>query len=307
MNAIVKLEGVVEYAGNPHMQRLVNMVLDTVAERSQRDYGRALNDFLAWYTSTGQDVLNKACVMNHVQALKARGVTDSSINQRLAAIRKLAMEAADNGLIPEGTAQAIKRVENIKVQGHKLGNWLTQAQASQMVCAPDTQTLKGKRDRAVLALMLGCGLRREEVSNLAVNHLAQREGRWVILDMCGKHNRTRTVPMGAWVKAAIDQWLAEAEIKDGFVFRRVRRHGCLTGEPLSSTAIWDIVQQYAPVPDLAPHDLRRTFAKLASKAGAPLDQIQRSLGHASIQTTELYIGFDLDLAHAPSDYITLDI
>ena len=72
-----------------------------------------------------------------------------------------------------------------------------------MIHAPDVGTTKGLRDRAILAVMIGCGLRREEVVRLDVAHLQQREGRWVILDLIGKHNRTRTVPMASWVKAIL--------------------------------------------------------------------------------------------------------
>lgn len=287
--------------------RIADMVLDTVSDRSRRDYGRALNDFMTWYVSTGQTVLNKAAINAHVAALKAKGVTDSSINQRLAAIRKLALEAADNGLIDESAAQAIKRVGNIKVQGGKLGNWLSRDQASAMINAPDTSTVKGLRDRAVLGLMLGCGLRREELTTLTVEHLQQREGRWVVLDLTGKHNRTRTIPMAAWVKALIDQWTQAAVIKSGLLFRAIRKGGHIQDGGMTPQAIWYVVEQYAPVEGLAPHDLRRTFAKLADKAGAPLAQIQKTLGHASIQTTERYVGNDLDLQNSPSDMIRLDV
>jgi integrase len=76
---------------------------------------------------------------------------------------------------------------------------------------------------------------------------------------------------------------------------------------MTPQAIWYMVEQYAPVEGLAPHDLRRTFAKLADKAGAPLAQIQKTLGHASIQTTERYVGNDLDLQNAPADMVRLDI
>jgi site-specific recombinase XerD len=284
---------------------IANLVLDTVSERSKRDYSRALNGFMRWHTDTSQHGLTKATVQAHIAHLKAEGVTDSSINQRLAAIRKLAMEAADNGLIEESTAQAIGRIANIKRQGKKLGNWLSREQAGQMLNKPDTGKLKGIRDRAILAIMLGAGLRREEVAGLHVSHLQQREGRWVILDLVGKHNRTRTVPIASWVKAAIDNWTAAASINEGVLFRQVRKGGHLQDSGMTAQAIWYVVQEYSPVPNLAPHDLRRTFAKLADKAGAPLAQIQRTLGHASIQTTERYIGHELDLHNAPSDYVKL--
>jgi site-specific recombinase XerD len=199
------------------------LVLDTVSERTQRDYRRALVDFMAWYVTTGQTALTKATVQAHIAPLKATGVAESSINQRLAAIRKLAREAADNELIPERAAQAIGRVANIKRQGQKLGNWLNHAQATAMVNAPDPLTLKGKRDRAILAGMLGAGLRRDEVARLTVGHLQQREGRWVILDLVGKHNRTRTVPIAPWIKSAIDKWTEAAAITAGLLFRPVKK------------------------------------------------------------------------------------
>jgi len=289
------------------MQAIADMVLNTVSERSRRDYSRALQGFMSWYIESNQAELSKATVSAHVAHLKAQGVGEASINQRLAAIRKMMMECADNGLISESTAQAIKRVENIKIQGGKLGNWLTRDQASQMVNAPDTGTPKGLRDRAILAIMLGCGLRREEVVTLDASHLQQREGRWVILDLTGKHNRTRTIPMAAWVKAIIDKWMESAGITNGVLFRRIIKGGRLTDDGLTSQAVWNVVQEYSPVEGLAPHDLRRTFAKLADKAGAPLAQIQKTLGHASIQTTERYLGTDLNLENAPSDYVRLDI
>lgn len=285
---------------------IAELVLNTVSsDRTRRDYGRALNDFTIWFHHTDQRKLNKASVQAHITALKARGVTDSSINQRLAAIRKLALEAADNGLIDEATAQAIKRVKNEKVQGKKIGNWLTKAQVEQVLAKPDTATLKGLRDRAILGLMFGAGLRREELVRLEVSHLQQREGRWVIVDLTGKHGRTRSIPIASWIKALIDQWLTEAEIKDGVLFPRILKGGHVQhGSQMTDQAIWNVIKEYA---DISPHDARRTFSKLAHKAGAPIEQIQQTLGHASIQTTERYLGVDQDFQNAPSDYIKLNL
>jgi integrase len=210
-------------------------------------------------------------------------------------------------LIEDAAAQAIGRVENVKLLGQKTGNWLDRDQAAQMINAPDTDTLKGLRDRAILAIMLGGGLRRSEVVALTVGHLQQRGGRWVILNLTGKHNRTRTIPIAGWIKEIIDQWLRAAGHRKGALFRRMYRAGHVAPGGMTSQAVWDVVTLYAPIADLAPHDLRRTFAKLADAAGAPLTQIQKTLGHASVQTTEKYIGADQDLQQAPSDYIRLDL
>ena len=161
-----ELQAIVTY------EPVVAMVLDTVSERSRRDYRRALTAFMEWHECAGRPGLNRAAVNAHVTYLKASGVTDSSINQRLAAIRKLASEAAANGLIDEASAHGVKDIKNIKRQGKKLGNWLTRDQAAEMINAPDTATLKGLRDRAILAVMIGCGLRREEMSTLTVEHFS---------------------------------------------------------------------------------------------------------------------------------------
>lgn len=286
---------------------IVNMVLDAVSTRTRRDYRRALTDFTIWHQTTGRQGFNRAVVNAHVASLRAAGVPPSSINQRLAAIRKLAHEAHANGLIDAATMHAIADVKNIAQAGRKTGNWLTKRQAEAMLAAPDTDTLKGLRDRAILAVLIGCGLRREEVAGLTVEHFQLREARWVILDLAGKHGRVRTVPAAPWVKAIVDRWAEAAGICSGPLFRRMRRGDRLQDDAMSSQAVWNVVAEYAPIAGLAPHDLRRTFAKLAHKGGAPIEQIQQSLGHASVQTTERYLGVELDLLHAPSDYIQLDV
>jgi integrase len=107
----------------------------------------------------------------------------------------------------------------------------------------------------------------------------------------------------AWAKAAIDQWTAGG-LTSGSVFRGVNKGDNITGESLTSQGVWRCVAKYS---DVAPHDLRRTYAKLAHKGGARLDQIQLSLGHASLTTTERYLGVHQDLHDAPCDYIRLDL
>ena len=83
-----------------------------------------------------------------------------------------------------------------------MGNWLTRKQAQALLNAPDITKVKGLRDRAIIALLRGCGLRRSEVAALTMSHVQQRDGRWGIVDLIGKHGRIRTVPMPAWVKVA---------------------------------------------------------------------------------------------------------
>jgi integrase len=284
------------------------------SEVSRRGYRSALRQFLVWHLSQteGGGPLNRALVQRYRVVLEQRKLAPSTINQHLSAIRALADECAESGLLDQPTAAAIWRVKGVPIRGVRLGKWLTRNQAEQLLSAPPS-TLMGLRDRAILGLLIGCGLRRDELANLTFEHLQQREGRWVIVDIVGKGRRVRTVPVPGWAKSLVDQWAAAAGLCSGLVLRRFRKGGWLVygmsaegmSEPrgMSADAIADVVATYArPLGwDLAPHDLRRTFAKLARSGQAPLEQIQLALGHQSIQTTERYLGSELDLADAACD------
>jgi site-specific recombinase XerD len=293
------------------IQPIIDLVLDGLtSEHSKRAYEKALVDFLAWHADQGRPALTKALVQSYRAKLQGDGLAPSTINQRLSAIRKLAREAADNGMIDQALANGIKAVRGIKSAGVRSGNWLTREQAQELINTPNVETLKGLRDRAILAVLVGCGLRRSEVAELTFDRVAQREGRWVICDLVGKGNRTRTVPMPSWAKAALDAWTEAAAISEGRVFRSIHKGGYVNGGSMTAQAVADVVREYADLCEfdaLAAHDLRRTFAKLAHKGGAGLDQIQLSLGHASIRTTERYLGVEQDLVSAPCDVLGLRI
>lgn len=292
-------------------QRLKALVLDSVSSPiTRRVYNLGLDEFFEWYGREPRPGFTKATVSAWRVALEARELGTVSINVRITAVRKLAVEAADNGLLAPELASGIARVKGVAAKGVRLGNWLSVRQAQTLLNAPDATTTKGLRDRAILAVLLGCGLRRSEVAALTVGHVQQRDGRWCIVDLVGKHGRVRTVPVPAWVKVAIDAWTAAASVADGYVFRPVNRGGQVRGDGLSEKVVWQLLQGYAVaagVPGIAPHDCRRTCAKLCRAAGGELEQIQLLLGHASVQTTERYLGTKQDLVHAPNDGIKLTV
>jgi len=288
---------------------LAQLVTDGLtAANSKRNYKTALSDFIAWWLQHGKQSLNKSIVQRYKAELQER-YSPATVNLYITAIRRLAVEAADNGYLDPATAGAIERVNGVKSQGVRAGNWLTKEQAQKLINLPDISTLKGIRDRALLAVMLGAGLRRSEVAALEFKHIQQRDGRWVIVDLVGKGNRVRSVPMPSWAKAAVDAWTDTAGINNGCVFRAIHKGGYLDGISMTGQAIHDVVRVYIAVMGLnaAPHDLRRTFAKLARKGGASLEQIQLSLGHASIKTTERYLGIAQDLTDAPCDRLGLNL
>jgi len=185
--------------------KLKMLVLDSVSSPiTRRVYNLGLDEFFAWYSLEPRPGFTKATVSAWRVALEARGLGAVSINVRITAVRKLAVEAADNGLLAPELANGITRVKGVASKGVRLGNWLSVRQAQTLLNAPDITTTKGLRDRAILAVLLGCGLRRSEVAALTMGHIQQRDGRWCIVDLLGKHGRVRTIPMPTWVKVAID-------------------------------------------------------------------------------------------------------
>jgi site-specific recombinase XerD len=292
-------------------QRLKALVLDSVSSPiTRRVYNLGLDEFIAWYGQAPRPGFTKATVNAWRTELEALGFGSVSINVRITAVRKLAVEAADNGLLAPELAAGITRVKGAKSTGVRVGNWLSIQQAQKLLNAPDVTTKKGLRDRAMLAVLLGCGLRRSEVAALTVRHIQQRDNRWCIVDLVGKHGRVRTIPMPTWVKVAIDAWTAAAGLTEGHVLRPVTRGDQVQGERMTEKVVWQLLQPYAVaagVPGIAPHDLRRSCAKMCRAAGGELEQIQLLLGHASVQTTERYLGTKQDLVHAPNDGIKLRV
>ena len=156
----------------------------------------------------------------------------------------------------------------------------------------------------MVAMLIGCGLRRAELLALSIESIQQREEHWVIADLVGKAGHVRTVPIPTWVKDAVDAWTAAAKITGGRIFRAINKAGLVCGDGMSPKVLWDVVRKAAAragIDKPAPHDLRRTCARLCHLAGGELDQIQFLLGHVSIQTTERYLGCKQKLRVAVND------
>ena len=237
-----------------------------------------------------------------------RGLSAASVNLALAALRKLAAEAAAHGGLSPLAAAGIRGVPGARRSGVRTGNWLTLQQAQRLLAAPDPETTKGLRDRVLLGLLVGCGLRR---------------GSW----------RGWSLPMWRSAKAAGRSWISSASTAASAPSRCrpgprrlstpgpppprstpgpccgvVDKGGRVGPGPITAQGVFEAVVGYARQAGLGkitPHDLRRTFAKLAHQGRAPLEQIQLSLGHASIQTTERYLGVRQNLHDAPCDRLGL--
>lgn len=226
------------------------------------------------------------------------------VNARLAAVRRLVYEAGDTGLLSSELVAGIRRVKGVPQLGRRVGNWLTAPEGEKLLSGFDRLSIRGKRDEAMISLLLGCGLRRSEIAGLRVDAIQRREDHWAIVDLVGKGGRVRTVPIPAWVKSTVDTWTESAPVRSGKVFRSIRKNGTVWGDGITQNVVWYVVKACADrvgIKALAPHDLRRTCARLCHTAGGELEQIQFLLGHASVQTTERYIGCKQDLSRAVND------
>jgi site-specific recombinase XerD len=208
---------------------------------SRRVYEYALDQFIAWYCSEPRLAFNRIVVTRYRMYLESRGLAANTINQQLAAVRRLANETADAGLLSPELAAGISRVKGVKQLGFRVGNWLSADECSMVLNRACGTTLRAKRDSAMLAVLFGCGLRRSELVGLDVNDLQVRQGHWAVVDLIGKGGHIRTVPIPDWVKTALDEWTAAAGIKDGKIFRAVTRDK-VWGDGISQNVVWYVVK-----------------------------------------------------------------
>ena len=276
----------------PDLEHAKSAVLNTLTSKSgQRTYDHAITEFVEWYCSEPRLAFNRTVVLRYRINLEQKQYAPSTINLRLAAVRRLAYEAADAGLLSPELAAGIRRVKGVRRLGVRVGNWLTADQGKQLLEAGSVDSLRGKRNRAMLAMLIGFGLRRAELLGLTMDSIQLREEHWVIADLVGKGGHIRTVPVPFWVKKVVDAWTEAAQITEGRLFRSINKAGKLWGNGMTPKVLWEVVKASAArvgIDRLAPHDLRRTCARLCHLAGGELDQIQFLLGHVSIQTTERY-------------------
>src|SRR5712692_9029544 len=276
--------------GLPDLEHAKSAVLVSLrSPESQRSYRRSIEDFVSWYCSEPRLSFNKTVVTRYRIHLEDKLLAPGTINVRLAA--------------------GIRRVKGVKTLGIRLRNWLTVDEARSLWQLPNRNTLKGKRDRAILATLLGCALRRKELIDLTFDHIQRREDHWAIVDLVGKGGHIRTVPMPDWVKHTIDDWLAIAQLAHGKIFRCVCRKGTVWGTDITEKVVWHVVKEYAErlgISKLAPHDLRRSCARLCHDSGGELEQIQFLLGHVSVQTTEKYLGCKQRLREAVNDRLGIE-
>lgn len=325
--------GVVPRPGTMTAETLLGVcdgVLKTLdSEHSRRAYGRALSEFIEWWGNGGwaeslKGKLDRAAVVAWRRELVDGGkLAAASVNQRLAAIRALARELATRGMVSWELAGSVASIKGVKDTGVRVGVWLSKDETERLLAAPNTATLRGLRDAAVLRLVLSAGLRRDDVHGLVGGQLVLIGGRWALSDVRGKGGRVGTVPIAHWAAAGVHAWWERRRVEvygkmavsppgDEVIPMFTSLHFKATApdgrafRPLSEKMVSNVIKKYGKKIgrlELAAHDLRRTFAQHAEDNGAPLKQVQMSLRHADISTTSKYLGDGQDFNKAPCDYL----
>jgi site-specific recombinase XerD len=306
----------------PHdsLEKLADLTCAGFSDNTKRTYRAYLVKFLEWTRREARELSRDS-----VQAWLTEADPPP---EAVFAVKRLAAEAADRQLIGPLDAYLIQSIRWKVKRGRHSGCWLTEEQAKQVLLLPDRKTLHGRRDAALLSLLLGCGLRREEAATVTWDRYQLREDRACLVDIIGKGNKVRTIPVVQWAADAIDAWRRDYEniyarvaecpetilvsFRAGLGSKTYRRllDSLKGGEtpstfiledvqvaPLSSDGVYFVLKSYARLAgiEFSPHDLRRSMATLMLKGRVDLTQIQATLGHSDISTTARYLESALEL------------
>jgi site-specific recombinase XerD len=294
----------------PDLDHCKTAVLNSLGSpASRRVYEYAIDQFIAWYCSEPRLAFNRIVVVRY-RCTWNRDIWPPTINQQLAAVRRLAHEAADAGLLSPELAAGISRVKGVKQLGFRSGNWLSAEQSSEILKHAGGNTMRAKRDYAMLAMLFGCGFRRSELVGLELDDIQMRQGHWAVVDLIGKGGHIRTVPIPYWVKAALDQWTRAAGVSDGKIFRAVARLGKVWGSGISQNVVWYVVRtccQKAGLEHIAPHDLRSyaEYGIMPNRDSKMLSKLRESCRSSVVRRDPCGIircaSLDMDEAqHSPS-------
>ncbi len=267
------------------------------------------------YLDVGGNLMDAGQLEAHARTLPASGRAFLK-----AAVGKLAGRLATQAkrqATPENLAQiqaGLLRIEALqtaihveKPKGEKVHIWLSADEVSAIMATCD-DTIAGRRDRVVLGLLFGAGLRRAEAAALefeAVSLLPIKGKFRTVIDVKGKGAKDRVIPVADKLADILADW--QAEVGPGRVCRSIKRNHELR-DSMSAVAIFNVVRRRGALigrAELAAHDCRRTYAQIGLENGISLREISRLLGHESVETTMRYLNVELNLETTISDYVPL--
>jgi len=286
----------------------------TLQSSTKHQYVKAIENYLA----TGESLTDPVALADYALTVgnSTRSFLAAAVTRMAQELELLAKGSArpDNIDIIQAAvfrAQALQNtIKTKQPQGERAHTWLTYHEAERLLDAchrrPNGKKefrVYAQRDRLAIGLMMAAGLRREEAAGIQFTDIVKQDQRYV-LNVKGKGAKDRVVPISERLAEAIIDWqfLVDA---DGLILRSLGRNK-EPGESISTTGLYNIVQKRGAMigkSELQPHDLRRTYAELGRRAGVPISQISKLLGHASIETTQEYLNIELDLETTISDFV----
>ncbi len=258
-----------------------------LAENTRLAYGRDLGKFSAFATERGKMIaqIDRGDIIDFLASLYRRRLDSRSVARYLVTLRNFFSFAQREGLVPEDPTV---HLESPRVR-MRLPTFLSLDEIGRLLAQPDTNTPGGLRDRAMLELLYGAGLRVSEMLDLKLGDVQAEMG---FLRTIGKGNKERLVPVGKAALQAVEQYLKHGRAKllkkktSPYLFVNQR------GARLGRVGLWKILAAYGRKAGLrgklSPHKLRHSFATHLLEGGADLRSVQMMLGHADIATTQIY-------------------
>jgi integrase/recombinase XerD len=306
-----------ERAETKFEETLQSLVTRQLSPHSRKAYRQDATQFVNWMgeQSLTLTTLDPSHIWEYRRYLSDKFALNSAARKLIVA-RKLLEEALARGLLTYNPAQG---VEGYKAEGEQetTHTVLTEDQALQLLRAIDTTTRQGKRDFAIIMLLLRTGMRRSECAALRLGDLLTEQGHHVAFVRHAKGNKRRKIKIPVDVKRVLDEYLeaidevVERLEPEAPLFVQFRRGDHPQVKSISSQVIERLVTHYVRksglLVKLTPHGLRATFVTLTLEKGAKLQQVQYAVGHADPRTTERYQKRKLNLDHNAVDYLYLSL
>lgn len=295
-NEAVDGEVVVVNSSASLINSVISGLMGELNQISKRKYLATIREYLEYVEGNPQSQ-PAVSFSNYLGWLRDKGLNGSTINVKRVEIRRFYEWAAKVGLVGESDYIKVKSVKTTHTSGSKRGNWLTKNQLRCLLEAPDRATIVGRRDRAILSILIGCGMRRDEITHLKWNQLIRQGNVWIFQNVSRKHGRMQgAIVVPAFVKTALDEYNPEGKGNE-YILVSYDRHGNAR-DKMTAQTVYNTVRKYTAqcgFDGIAPHDLRRSWARSAKDSGLELSQIQLTMGHESITTTQHYVNEIMDL------------
>ncbi len=272
----------------------ISILAGSVAPSSRKMYERDFKDYLEYAVTPEMAIQSSTFARWRAHLANDTSLSPNTINRMMSAVKKIMKEAEVQGYIPKGTYEDFKRIDGVRVSALKhrkkehARTYISPEQMRILTSLPDTLTLVGLRDSALLHTLASSGLRVHELATLKKHRVFYANGGYHAKIMGKNDLEFRDAPLSKEAYEAIQQWLKARTVDSDYIFTRFEGHGVdrLSTEHLSTVSLWRIVRTYAAqcgLEHIKVHDFRRFVGTQLAKKNP--HAAQKALGHKDISTT----------------------